>query len=186
MNAVEPIRDMRKLELIKQYLKENSPRNYVLFVLGTNTGLRISDILPIKVGQIRGTHIDIKEKKTGKTKLIKINKTLREALDNYTANMQDYEYLFKSRNMKQDSGKKYEPIDCSMAYKVLNEAAQRFGVESIGTHSLRKTFGYHYYLRTKNIALLMELFNHSEESITLRYIGIRQDTLDEALNTFSL
>jgi integrase len=186
MKFVQPIRDPRKLELIKEYLKETNERDYILFLLGINTGLRISDILPLRVAQVKGTHIEIYEKKTKKRKNILIRKALRTALDIYIKDKPDQEYLFKSRNIKHRSGRINDPIDTSMAYKILSQAAERFGVESIGTHSLRKTFGYHFYLKTKDIALLMDLFNHSEESVTLRYVGIKQETLDTALDGFEL
>jgi integrase len=186
MNFVQPIRDPRKLEAIKQYLKDTNERDYLLFYTGINTGLRISDILPLRVGQVKGTHIDIIEKKTGKRKSIKINKALRKALDSYTLDKPDHEYLFKGRSKKHLTGAIDEPIDTSMAYKILSQAARRFGVKEIGTHSLRKTFGYHFYNREKDIALLMDLFNHTDQSVTLRYIGIKQDTLDDAFDRFSL
>jgi integrase len=186
MKFVQPIRDPRKIEAIKQYLKARCERDYILFMIGINTGLRISDILPLRVGQVKGSHIHIIEKKTGKEKRIKINKILRNDLDAYIAGKHDYEYLFRSRNKKHISGRKEEPITSSQAYKILNGVARRFGIEEIGTHSLRKTFGYHFYLRTKDIALLMDLFNHTEQKVTLRYIGIIQDTLDDALDGFSL
>ncbi|WP_252456770.1 hypothetical protein [Macrococcoides canis] len=51
----------------------------------------------------------------------------------------------------------------------------------MGTHSMRKTFGYHYYKKTKDIALLMDLFNHSSQFVTLRYIGINQDVINESI-----
>jgi integrase len=60
------------------------------------------------------------------------------------------------------------------------------GLEEIGTHTLRKTFGYHFYLETHDIGLLQELFNHSSPKITLRYIGITQDTVDNAYENFCL
>lgn len=186
MNFVQPIRDLQKLEAIKRYLKDTNERDYVLFVTGINTGLRISDILPLQVGQVQGMHIDIREKKTGKQKLIKINKTLRKALDAYIAGKPDYEYLFKGRSIKHKSRTADEPIDASMAYKILSQAALRFGVEEIGTHSMRKTFGYHFFRREKDITLLMELFNHSHPSVTLRYIGIKQDSLDAAIDRSDL
>ncbi|GKS12930.1 hypothetical protein YDYSY3_39300 [Paenibacillus chitinolyticus] len=56
----------------------------------------------------------------------------------------------------------------------------------IGTHTLRKTFGYHFYKRYKDVALLQQIFNHSAPSITLRYIGINQDIMDQAINGFHL
>lgn len=51
---------------------------------------------------------------------------------------------------------------------------------------MRKTFGYHYYQRTKDVATLQEICNHSSPKITKRYIGIRQDEIDESLNDFRL
>lgn len=186
MNFVQPIRDPRKLEIIKQHLKDTNERDYILFMVGINTGLRISDILPFRVCDVKGTYLNIVEGKTGKRKLIKINKTLRTVMDNYIAGKPDNEYLFRSRSLKHKSRHIDQPIDASMAYKIISQAARKFGVKSIGTHSMRKTFGYHYYLKTKDLALLMELFNHSDQSITLRYIGLTQDYLDNALDTFSL
>jgi len=59
-------------------------------------------------------------------------------------------------------------------------------MDSIGTHTLRKTFGYHFYQKYKDIALLQELFNHSAPSVTLRYIGINQDMIDVAMKEFKL
>ena len=73
------------------------------------------------------------------------------------------------------------------AYRILNKAAVRVGINGeIGTHTLRKTFGYHMYMKTKDVALLQELFNHSSPSVTLRYIGINQDRLDQAMDDFRL
>jgi len=183
---VQPIRDIRKVEAIKHYLKQKNGRDYVLFMVGINTGFRISDILTLTVGDVKSSHIEIIEGKTKKRKRIKIRKSLRRALDDFVKGKQEYEYLFTGRSRKHISGMKGEPIDSSTAYKFLSEAAHVHGVQDIGTHSMRKTFGYHFYLKTKDIALLMELFNHSEESITLRYIGIIQDTLDDALDDFEL
>ncbi|PGA91036.1 site-specific integrase, partial [Bacillus toyonensis] len=51
---------------------------------------------------------------------------------------------------------------------------------------LRKTYGYHMYMQTKNIALLMEIFNHSSEKVTLRYIGVNQDAMDKAMTRFKI
>ncbi|HNZ54779.1 MAG TPA: tyrosine-type recombinase/integrase, partial [bacterium] len=69
---------------------------------------------------------------------------------------------------------------------ILNKAAGELGIEEIGTHTLRKTFGYHFYQKTKDVALLQNIFNHSAPSVTLRYIGINQDIIDSAIDEFSL
>ncbi|OAZ49744.1 site-specific integrase [Paenibacillus polymyxa] len=184
MNFVQPIRDSKKLEAIKQYLKEKNERDYILFLVGINTGLRISDILPLKVSSVKGSHIVITEKKTKKRKNIPIRKNLRKELDAYISGKLDSDYLFPSRNKKKRS--EVVPISSSMAYKMLNGVARKFGLKEIGTHSMRKTFGYYFYNETKDIALLMDLFNHTEQKVTLRYVGILQDTLDDVLKDFEL
>lgn len=186
MKFVQPIRDPQKIEAVKEYLNLRSERNYILFVLGINTGLRIGDILQLKVSHIKGSHIDIVEQKTGKSKTVKINQALRDALDIYIQGKPDNEYLFRSRYRKHKTGVLEDPIDSSMAYKMLRNAGLACGIVDIGTHSLRKTYGYHIYRKKRNVALLMDMFNHSHPSITLRYIGINQDTQDEAVDDLNL
>ncbi|MEC2456471.1 site-specific integrase, partial [Bacillus cereus] len=171
MNFVQPIRDSEQIQQIKEYLKEKNARNYILFVMGINTGLRISDILKLKVGDLKGSHISMREMKTGKQKRIQITAALKRELRWFNENREDDEYLLKSRQGKN------RPIGRSMAYKILSGAAAEFGLDEIGTHTLRKTYGYHMYMQTKNIALLMEIFNHSSEKVTLRYIGVNQDAM---------
>ncbi|WP_342668518.1 tyrosine-type recombinase/integrase [Cytobacillus solani] len=59
-------------------------------------------------------------------------------------------------------------------------------MSEIGTHTLRKTFGYHFYQKYKDVAVLQQIFNHSSPAVTMRYIGINQDIMDEAVDGFSL
>ncbi len=80
MNFVQPIRDPEKIQKIKEYLKENNERNYILFVMGINTGLRISDILKLKIGDLKGSHISMREKKKGKQKRIQLTPALKREL----------------------------------------------------------------------------------------------------------
>ena len=181
MNKVEPIREKEKIAELKKILYQQSYRNYILFVLGINTGLRISDMLQIKVEDVRGkTHIVLKEQKTSKNKKFLINSNLRRELSDYTAKMADHEYLFQSRIGKNKSLSRFQ------AYRIFSEAGRKAGLESIGCHSTRKTFGYHHYKKNKDVALLQKLFNHSSPSITLDYIGITQDIMDESIEKFSL
>lgn len=183
MKFVQPIRDPKKLDAMKNYLYFKNIRDFIMFFVGINTGFRISDILPLTVRDVKGTHITITEKKTKKVKSVLIRKSLRKALDSYIKDKADLEYLFPSRKRKR--GKAY-PITSNMAYKIIRNAAKELDLEEIGTHSMRKTFGYRLYLETKDIALLMDHFNHSEEKVTLRYVGLLQDTLDDALEDFEL
>ncbi|MFW5795301.1 MAG: site-specific integrase [Bacillota bacterium] len=181
MNKVEPIRDKSKIEEVKNELLKDNYRNYLLFVLGINTGLRIGDMLKLKVEDVRNkTHIILKEQKTGKSKKFFINSVLRNALDKYIKNKADHEYLFQSRNGTNQS------LSRSQAYRILNRAGEKVGLDSIGCHSTRKTFGYHHYKQHKDVALLQQLFNHSAPSVTLDYIGVNQDVMDNSMKNFSL
>lgn len=181
-NTVQPIRDKEKIEDMKNYLKRKSPRDHFLFHMGINIGIRISDLINLKVGDVKGKRFTyVKEQKTDNKKKIKINASLRESIEDYISMMElaDEDYLFPSRM-------KGKHISRVQAWRILNEAAAHVGLEEIGTHSLRKTFGYHYYQKTKDVAMLQEIFGHSAPSITLRYIGINDQMIDESLEDFSL
>ena len=71
-------------------------------------------------------------------------------------------------------------------YRILNDSAEKVGIGQIGTHTMRKTFAYWFYMRTKDVALLQVLLNHSSERETLRYIGLTQDEIDKAYQNFGL
>lgn len=177
--------------MMKDYLKGWNPRNFLLLLFGLNTGLRIGDILPLKVKDVTaGNYIDIIEQKTGKQKRFPINKTLRREIDKYIKDKQlkPWDYLFESQKKCTEPGKEGQkkPISREQAWKILNKAAKQFGIHHIGTHSMRKSFGYHMYQKTQDIAMLMEMFNHSSPDITLRYIGINQEKIDDAVADFSL
>lgn len=180
MNIVQPIRDHEKIEKIKRYLKDKSERDYIMFLLGITTGLRISDILILRKEDILKSHIDIKETKTTKRKRVKIPGYIKKEIVPYAKRLDDGDFVIKSRQ----GGNK--AIDRSTAYRILRDAAEHVNLTEIGTHTLRKTFGYHFYLQTKDVAILQELFNHSSPSITLRYIGINQDSLDKAMDKFRI
>ncbi|PAQ15054.1 site-specific integrase [Bacillaceae bacterium SAOS 7] len=180
MKLVQPIRDKEILEDIKLFYKEDSERNYVLFLLGINTGLRISDILRLKVNDVKDRYIVVVEQKTKKQRWIKVTSELRKALKEFIADKEDNEYLFKSRQGRN------KPIGRSMAYKILRRAADEFKLKNIGTHTLRKTFGYHFYYQTKDVAMLQEIFSHSDPAITRRYIGVNQDAIDQAMSKFKI
>ena len=96
MNTVQPIRDKDKIEQMKVELMKLDYKYYILFVLGINTGLRISDLLELKVQDIENkTHIRIWEQKTGKEKKFFINENLRNVLTPFISVMDPEEYISK-------------------------------------------------------------------------------------------
>lgn len=178
MNTVQPITDPELLEDIMDFLQQTNIRNYLFFLTGISTGYRVSDFLKFRVRDVLGSHISIREKKTGKEKRILITPELRRALKIFVEGKQPHEYLFQSRQGVN------RPIGRSMAYKIMRGIAEEFHLDEIGCHTLRKTFGYFHYKQFKDIALLMNHFNHSAEKITLRYIGELQETMDSSMKHF--
>ena len=172
MNFVSPIRSKKEIQKLKEYLKETSERNYILFLFGIHSGLRISDLLNLRVEQIIDTQlVVIKEQKTGKTKRFPIVPALQNELDNYLKGTSTG-WLFPSRQSDR-------PLSRTMAYYILNRGAKAVGIkEPIGTHTLRKTFAYWAYKQGTSLELIQKILNHSSASVTLRYIGITQDQID--------
>lgn len=81
-------------------------------------------------------------------------------------------------------GNRMERTQC---YRIINAACKKAGIEyRVGTHTLRKTFGYHHYQKFKDVAVLQKIFNHYSPQVTLRYIGIDHDIIDESYNNFIL
>ena len=180
MNEVEPIRDRKTLKKVERILAKQSSRDLLLFVIGTNTGLRVSDILSLNVEDVKNKDfIDIIEKKTGKHKKFPLNEKIKTLLQKYTLKKRLKSPLFTSMYNKR--------LDRTNAYRIVNKACRKIGMkEKIGTHTMRKTFGYHHYHKFKDVALLQKIFNHYSPSVTLRYIGIDQEEINNSYLNFIL
>lgn len=180
LKVVEPIRSKDDLKRIIQWFRERYPKYAVLFLLGISSGLRISDILGLDVGDVKGKDfVTIREQKTGKYKKFLLKTDIKQALDVYTADKPPDEPLFMGR-----CGAR---LDRSQVYRFINRACEELGINAnVGTHTMRKTFGYHHYRQFKNITLLQTIFNHSTPEVTKRYIGITQDEVDESYKALNL
>ncbi|MEG1824331.1 MAG: site-specific integrase [Cloacibacillus sp.] len=195
MHFVQPLRTKSDIEKIKGALKERNLRDYALFVLGMNTGLRVSDILRLKVMDVvepteRDVRIkdnlEIVEKKTGKCKELPLNKAARSALREFLRASpliyRETSPLFPSR-----VGQGREPISRYMVWLILKLAANEVGIrEKVGTHTMRKTYGYQLYKQGVDITRIQYLLNHSSPEITLSYIGITKDETDSYIKALNL
>ncbi len=174
MEYVEPIRSKQQIAAIKSCLKKQSLRNWLLFVLGINSGLRISDLLLLTIDDVKEKdRIIIREKKTGKVKDFPLSDSCKKSINEYLTNTDNRSgWLFKSN-------KGTQAISRIQAYRIIHQAARRIGIkEAVGTHTLRKTFGYWAYKSGVDITIIQKLLNHSAPSVTLAYIGITKDELD--------
>ena len=85
MTTVEPIRKIEDIRKVERILAEQSSRNLLFFTIGTNWGLRISDIVGLDVKDVRGkNYVQLTEKKTGKFKKLFINSKLKPMIEDYT------------------------------------------------------------------------------------------------------
>jgi integrase len=181
LKFVQPIRDTCKIDEVKKVLQETNFRNYIIFMIGINLGRRVSDIVNLKAKQLRyKDRLIIKEKKTGKETYVLIPATLKKDLNDYLKSFKDEEYIFPSRQGVN------VPISAKRVYQILKSAARKCKLDNIGTHSMRKTFGYFHYQAFRDVAQLMLIFNHDDQRTTLRYIGIEQDQIDASMKKFGL
>ena len=180
-NVVEPIRDKNDIQRIVDYFNNNDKRKYaVLFILGINSGLRVSDLLGFKVKDVLNqTSIKLREQKTGKYKLFPLKEELQKLLNDFCKNRNPNEWLFVGRHKLK--------LDRIIVYKTFVHACNELNINAnVGTHTMRKTFGYHHYKQFHDIALLQTIFNHYSPVVTKRYIGITQDEINESYLTLNL
>ncbi|EFI32752.1 integrase family protein [Desulfonatronospira thiodismutans ASO3-1] len=179
--TVEPIRSQEDIKSIKKLLSGN-PRDYLLFTMGINNGLRIGDLLQLKVRDVQGVKpgdtIRVKEQKTGKPNVLVINKATHKALQTYLSQTlaEPEDFLFKSQ-------KGNTPLTVSYANRLIKLWCKTINLRgNYGTHTLRKTFGYiqrvHYGV---GYELLCKRFNHSSPAVTMRYLGIEDKEVNNIL-----
>jgi integrase len=179
--AVDPIRRMKDIQSISKMLTDN-PRNHLLFVMGTNNGLRTGDLLKLKVEDVNGMKVGdtlvIREGKTGKRNILVMNKSIHKSMQIYLEALKpmDDDALFASRK-----GRRSITIQCvnNMVKKWVGEINLK---GNYGAHSLRKTWGY--VQRTVygvGFEILCKRFNHSSPAITMRYLGIEDKEVQNIL-----
>ena len=179
--VVEPIRRTKDIKAIQKLLADN-PRNYLLFSIGINNGLRVGDLLRLKAKDVHhlkvGHHITIRESKTKKDNILVVNKAVYKALRNYlgTVKPDEKDFLFISR-----VGNK------ALTVQAVNQLIKKWtGAINLqgnyGAHSLRKTWGY--IQRTEygvGFEVIAKRYNHSNPAVTMRYVGIQDKEIHNTL-----
>lgn len=185
MNFVEPFRDKQKIIAIKKLLREEkSPRNYLMFTLGINSALRASDLLRLKVGDLLTDLGDIREylyvktKKTGRELKIYVNDNMQKAIKFYIYNENGLDpdnWLFYSKRNRERA------ISRIRLWVLIRRWAKlvKLSEERFGSHSLRKTWGYHARLSGFDIETIREKLGHRNSNITKRYLGITQREIND-------
>ena len=169
--AVEPIKNLNDIKTIKKLLADK-PRDYCLFVFGINTNLRASDLLQITAGMVDGVlagdEIELKEQKTGKRRRITLNKSVVDAIH---ALLQSREYQSSDKLFIGQRG----PLTVPSINRLVKQWCKKINLAgNYGSHTLRKTFGYHQRISFGvGLPELMVCFNHSTQRQTLDYLCIQ-------------
>lgn len=186
-SEVESIQDLEILKKMRSYFIEiefNKSENInkkitaikhnLIFTIGINTALRISDILKLTWKELlSGEKFTIQEKKTQKFNTRYINKDISQAVELYIN-------ILKKYNIEFTSDDKVFDYTTQGVIKFLKRAAKECGSkQNIGTHTMRKTFSYWFLMNNKGnsraLQVLCEILNHSSEKVTLRYAGITEN-----------
>lgn len=180
MVSVDPIRDKNIYNKIKKDLREWNEKYYVMFLVGSLLALRISEILALRVGDVKNkAEYTFRQSKTGKEITIAFNPELKAALKTYCSNRDPQEALIPARDNE------YKPLSECRAWEVISQEGNKYGLH-LGTHSLRKTCAYHYYMQTKDLATLKVWLNHTAERDTLTYIGVTKERVRQAMISFKI
>lgn len=188
MNNVSYIKteDLKKMRDLLKYKKKVVALS--LLNIGVNVGLRISDLVRLRFEDITSDNlIYLREKKTNKSKIIKLNIACIQAINELEKYYKKEGYpnynkgfLFKSQQPQLKVSFEDSHIKECSVYRNLNELKDLLNISyPIGTHSLRKTWGYNAYKKNKDIAKVMRALNHSSPTITLRYIGVEQEDIND-------
>lgn len=156
-------------------LREEKNTIFGLYIIVTlNTGLRIGDVLKIKWSDLQGDKLTLIEQKTNKLRVIQLNENIKKAISNFDNSTDDF--IFKSQ--------KGTVFSIQQINKKLKQVfAREAKTHNISSHSLRKSMGRRtwevYNESEKALIYLSELFQHSSTSITRRYLGLRDEELQD-------
>lgn len=196
MQHVQPIKDLKKITQIKNQLRgEWKIRDLLLFELGINSALRISDLLSLKIKDLFDSDssikdsFEVKETKTGKKTIITITNKVRETLNLYKVQYpfiieNPESYIFFHQKLF-PLGK--ESIKRGIAWRMINERCESVWLRwDYWGHTLRKTRWYQARQAWVSIELIQYKLNHSSLAVTKRYLGITDEELAEVCNKLDL
>ncbi|PWW39473.1 phage integrase family protein [Idiomarina loihiensis] len=178
MAEVQAVKDLDQVKLIGHLLLKTYGQQIAdIWNVGLNLALRISDLLSIRFSDIQGDRLVLRESKTGKVASIKLNDKARTIIERIRSEHPDHTYLFQSYRNRWSINQSPRPLSSRYVNRAISMIGEEVGLD-LGTHSMRKTRGYHLYKNTNDLARVMKMLRHSNEAVTLRYIGITQEDVD--------
>lgn len=200
----EPIKDINDINRISAYLigKERY-RDNMLFIVGINFGLRVSDLLKLRFCDLINNDLTFKEtfaileqktsttRNTKRNRHITINDAVIESVKLYLSHNKCKldDYMFRSQSNRGSNTN--TPMTRKSVDRIMKEIGESLELKNkMATHTLRKTFAYHQMLMSKNdprkLLLLQKIFGHSSPTMTLDYIGITNEEINKAYKDLNL
>lgn len=182
MQLVEAVKSTEDVKRVADLLRKHSGDIYAdCWVVGVNMALRISDLLEIKMQDALSGVVVLKEGKTGKRREIKLNSTALAVVERRAKDNPQHEWLFQVESNRA----KDKPISRFAVARKFSEIGDIVGVK-LGTHSMRKTLGWVMHSNGASIERICKVLNHSNPAITMHYIGLTQEDVNNAYHEFEI
>jgi len=192
MQEVEAVKTDEQRQQVEAHLAAQETIYADIWKVGVNTALRISDLLSLTMDDVRRLDVEqpslqIKEQKTGKHRKVVINQSALFVMQRRLADHPDHAWLFQSDAANRNRREPPKPINRRSVSRVFERVGQKVAPKvALGTHSMRKTRGYAMHKAGRSIESIAKVLNHSSPAVTMRYIGLVQQDIDESYTELEL
>ena len=192
MREVEAVKTGEQRQQVEAHLADQAIIYADIWKVGVNTALRISDLLSLTMGHVRSLDpaqptLNVIEQKTGKLRKIVVNQTALDVMQRRLADYSDHVWLFQTDAVNRNRREPPKPINRRSVSRVFEQVGQKVAPKVVlGTHSMRKTRGYAMHKAGRSIESIAKVLNHSSPAVTMRYIGLVQQDIDESYMDFEL
>jgi integrase len=192
MQEVEAVKTTQQRSQIEAHLTQHAQMYADIWKIGVNTALRISDLLSLKMVDVKNLDpkqpsLKLKEQKTGKFRKIVINGAALAVMQRRLKAHPKHKWLFQSEALNLGKRHPAQAINRRSVSRVFEQVGQSIAPKvALGTHSMRKTRGYAMHKAGRSIESIAKVLNHSSPAVTMRYIGLVQQDIDESYTEFEL
>lgn len=186
MREVEAVKTSEQRQQVEAHLAAQDAIYLDIWKVGVNTALRISDLLSLSMKDVQTLDADkptlnIIEQKTGKHRKIVVNQTALAVMQRRQSEHPKHKWLFQTAAVNRNRRKPPKPINRRSVSRVFEKVGQKVAPKvALGTHSMRKTRGYAMHKAGRSIESIAKVLNHSSPAVTMRYIGLVQQDIDES------
>jgi len=192
MIEVEAVKTGEQRQQVEAHLVAQGAIYADIWKIGVNTALRISDLLSLTMDNVRALDpaqpaLNVIEQKTGKLRKIVVNQTALAVMQRRLTEYPDHGWLFQSDAVNRNRREPPKPINRRSVSRVFEKVGQKVAPKvALGTHSMRKTRGYAMHKAGRSIESIAKVLNHSSPAVTMRYIGLVQQDIDESYTELEL